>query len=295
MNQLNGVQYRGIGVWAAILLAGLAWPAGAVAQPRQGPGSREPTRRPPVRAPGGSEAMSGTYKGYIVKYSPSQDSEVEDLLGLLSVKSDDKETKTLKVRVRRRDGLAINVGASKLDLETAPDVLLKGLYCSVSWEYELTEGKKKPTQRDLVAITLETMEVEGKVDSVGDDMVILKARPLSGEWPGAHSEPATGGRLGQSEAKLPPIRKIRLKPVENVTKYTNSELKQGDPGDFEPGQEIEATVVFGRAKEGMILDLRPPGAGPSGGGLIPFQPGGGRPAPPPPPPRGGGRRKPGGG
>lgn len=261
----------------AIVPTAWAW------QPAVRGGVTRGTREP---GPAQTTVTPGSYHCVVQAFEAVQNGSQEDQIGVLKLKPSEKGAKLLVVRVLKKPGVAFRFGPKDMDLETMGEVLQKGMYCLVEWEWEATEGNKKPKNKDLKVIQVDGIEVEGKVESVEDGFVNLKVRPVNGDWPDAVQKASPRGR----SEEIAPVKekKLHVKLHDALTKYSNNEGKPGDLGDFEPGAKIEATVVYAR-KEGILLHMQPPGTKMSQIGRQPAGPT--RPQPPPPP----GRKAPGGG
>ena len=262
-----------------------------------------PIQKKPVSTVG---EQPGSFRGQISKWELGGDAKDENLIGTLTIRPVEKGAKSIKLQVRRADEQAggkndcIALGSHPFDADAYGDVLWKGLYCEVTWDWLHKEGdpeKKKPTIRELKKLTFDTLSVEGKIEEMEGEFLIIKVRPAAGrDWPDADtkeapmsSQPKKAG--GAATAKQVVAKKLRLKVFDDVTTFLDAAKQPLDVGDFAVDQQIEAVVVYGK-KDGILVELKSLTAeekkeGESGaakpGGPTPRQPAG-------PQPRGGGPR-----
>jgi hypothetical protein len=91
---------------------------------------------------------------------------------------------------------------------------------------------------------------------MGQDYVVLKAKPIKGDWPDAEP-PKIGGTAPLVKSAKP--RELKLKSLEKVTRYLNQDLRVTEPEEFTVGQKIEAAAGIGKGKtQGLLLNLHPP-------------------------------------
>ena len=204
-----------------------------------------------------------------------------------------------------RGGAEVGAVEDVEDLEEKP---LKGLFCRATWgdpDEEAAEEedadskkkkKKKKKRRVLRSLSFETINVEGKIQSIEGETIVLKVRPTGGqEWPDIEARRSRSPKKPGNKPKKVARRKIRLKLLEELTEFEAGNSAPLDLGDFEVDQRIEAIVACG-TKAGMMVKLRAPGVeGDEGAGRGEDdgggdrRPRGGRPG------RGGGGGRPGGG
>lgn len=225
-------------------------------QPRGGPKPPEPNPRGGAQHAGG--LPEGTHaKGMVNGFTLAKDSPGDDdtLVGTLSIKPYEKGAKLLTLRVHR--DVEYTLGGKKLDPDTAVELLWKGLFVSVTFDVDHPSDpkKKSPTQKALKALDVDTVDLEGTVIEVGEDYVILNAKPIKGDWPDA--EPPKAGTTPLVKAVKP--RQLKLKSIEKVTRYLNQDRKPTEPGEFAKDQKIEAFAGIGKGKaQGLLLTLQPP-------------------------------------
>ncbi len=234
------------------------------AQPR-GPGGGGPGRPPPGQPPRGDQP-SGSEQGRLIKFKPAKDgSEDEDLLGVLSIKAFGKDAKVVKIVVRRSDGLMVKVKDHIFDADELEEVLWRGLFCTASWRLEDTDSKRKRKKKELRNLSFDTLEIEGTVYEIDDGMVIVKGVPKGGrQWPDveAKARGGAGGRRGNQPKRII-RRKVKLKVLDDLSAFLDASDDEMGLDDFEIGQEVEATIVYGRPF-GMAIAMRIPSDG-SGG------------------------------
>ncbi len=244
----------------------LAFADAAFAQ-RRGVGGRAGRQPPKTSGPTQKQVevqtidQPGSYRGQISKFQPMTDDKDEDLIGVLTIRPLLPGSKILKVQVRKTDNLRIAVGGHTFDPESCSDILWKGLYCSAEWDWLKKEGepeKKKPTIRELRALTFDTLPVEGTVEEMEGEFITLKVKPLEGrDWPDTSARSSTAsGRTGTAgETKRVIQKKLRLKVFDDVSAFVDAASQALDVGDFTPEQQVHALVVYGK-KQGMLIELR---------------------------------------
>ncbi|HUN82058.1 MAG TPA: hypothetical protein VMV81_11190 [Phycisphaerae bacterium] len=139
----------------------------------------------------------------------------------------------------------------------APELLWKGLFVSATFDVDKpTDPKKKaPTQKALKSLSIDSLEIEGTVVEIGDDFIIINAKPLKGDWP--DSEPPKNGSAPLAKAVKP--RAIKFKTIEKVTRVLNKELRATELGEYTKDEKVEAVVGVGKGKaQGLLLTLHPP-------------------------------------
>ncbi len=211
----------------------------------------------------------GGETGWIAGFKSSEEDEDagEDFMGILKFKPMGKRVRSFELRVPRDPLPVVELGErSDLDLEEYPDLLAKGLYCTASWKSEEADSgdtkkkKKSRMPRDLTQIRFETMDIEGEIAEIKDDVITIKARPKGDQpWPdqlgSAGSKPDRGAGTGKPGRT--PLKKLKLRVFEDVTRFTDAENEEIDLGNFEKKQSVEATVVYGK-KGGIVVHLRTP-------------------------------------
>lgn len=280
------------------------------------------TRRGPARKAGGDRRGPATGEGgdtrvwtdtgsdrcRIVKFEFAKDSTDEDLIGILSIRPLMKKARTLKLIVRQSDDLQFLLGAETVELEALQDTEWKQLICTASWgspsgksgedegDDKKSKSASKKKERELRTLSLETQVVAGTIESIEGDVIMLKAKPTGDHnWLDAEARDLERGVSGDSKREKKPVpRKLQIKILENLTKFEGGKSGSLELGDFQVGQEVEATVVCGR-KTGVMLTLTAPGVegrtdAPKGGEEKPRDTGGGRTrrGPTAKPPKGGG-------
>jgi len=255
-----------------MLIAGLSWCVvflcAMPVEAQRGPGGGGPSRPPrPDQPPRGDqpqgEQPSGSEQGRLVKFKPAKDgSKDEELLGVLSVKAFGKDTKVVRIMVRRSDELKVKVQDHVFDVDELEEVLWRGLYCTASWRLEDSDSKRKRKKKELHDLAFDTLEIEGKVYKIEDGTVIIKGVPKDGRpWPDEDAN-ARSGPPGRRDNKPKRVirRKVKLKALESLSAFKDAADDEVGLDDFEVGQEVEATVVYGRPY-GMVVAMRIPSDG----------------------------------
>lgn len=282
---MNPTCYRGvrIGAFAFLAALGIAFLAAEQAQAQASGGM---TRRGPTKGGRGKPDRggqlpkddvkwtdTGSNRCRILEFEPLKEGGDEDVIGILRIRPVHKKAKTLKLLVRKTEDLQVQLkgSSSTLDLDVLSTLPLKNVLCEASWGFAKRDSaddsggkdKKKKSdgekQRELRGITLETIEVEGTIESIEGDLITIKARPKGGEqWPDIELKQGDQPEK-KGNAKAPRIaqRKLKLRLIDDVTKFEAGNQEALEFGDFKPDQEIEAIVVFG-SKTGLMVTLRAP-------------------------------------
>jgi hypothetical protein len=232
--------------------------------------------------------------GKVIKYRLAADDKDENLLGVLSFDPLGKSTKKVDLRVIKEPEPVIDIPDAanfRIELDQIAELITKGLYCDASWDIaDPLEAEKKNPKKNLAHLSLTTIEVVGKIEEIGADQFVLRAKPKVGRnWPDLESKAMD--ELGRAHGATPakakpvPIRNLTLKVIDGATRFVDSGNKSLDPGDFQVQQSVEAKIVYG--KPGFLVVLIDPnsksgtedksddGRQAGGGG------GRGRPRPPP--------------
>jgi hypothetical protein len=245
-----------------------------IAQPVP-PGGGGRGKRPPPKKDDPTKSVDnrpqGSDRGMIISYKPPKDSDDEDLAGVLTFRVDGQRG-IRKINVRRSDPVKFQFGGEvEFDPEEYPELLIKNLFCNVTWKVEDPEAKKKT--RVLTAVSFDPIDISGKIEEITPTEFIIKGAPKDHrEWP-AMSKP--GDKRGQRPSEVGrrvPVKKLKLRVFEDITKFNDASNQPLDPEDFELKQDVEATLVYA-GKGGILLAVRPPvaggaedGEGRSGGG-----------------------------
>ena len=273
-----------IGAWFILAEPLAAQPGGGMT--RRGPtGGKGGGKSGPTKGGGDTQVWTdtGSDRCKIVKFEAAKDSADEDLIGHLSVRPLAKKARTLKLIVRKTDDLRIEVGGQSVEMDDLAGLEWKGLIGSVSWgspgkqpgsdDGDQGKSKKKSKSsakkdRELRTLTLESLEVEGTIDSIEGDAIILKARPKGDqEWLDAEGkssnegqQPDKPGKNGTDpkQEKKAPQRKLKLKIIDDLTKFEGGNAGLLELGDFQVGQGVEAVVICG-TKSGLVVVLKAPG------------------------------------
>jgi len=261
----NGVSWLA----SAILLMGLALPASAF-QSMGGGGGRGADFGGGGR-PGDQSGDSGSSKATLGRFMPPKEGS-DDTHGTLMVKTDDG--KSLRLEIRTKDNLKIQMGNHDVPAEDYEKFLLPGLAVNVQWNTDKLGARK--TQY-LTTITFETLQIEGRIVGIDDDGTIVKvfAKPAADrKWPELKKPPIRkpkpppksggggslgGGGTGSSKPKKPPAppreKPVQAKPLQlqffegisNLTDSAKQSLAVADLRDYKD-QQISGTIVFGTTK-----------------------------------------------
>ena len=221
------------------------------------------------RAKGTTWSNVGSHSSRILKFKPAKPEEEEKFVGTLKVLPLERDARPVNVRVRRNDDSTIELGGRKFTAEEFADIPWKGLYCTVAWGYAegdkpvSTDPKKKPRRRnwELKSVSFDTVEVKGTVEEIEDDIIIIKVRPKEERpWPDTEARQIMqpDRKTSNNKPQKTPPKKLKLKMFDDVAEFVDRDRQPLDLGDFEVGQEIEASVVYG-ADLGIILMLQAPG------------------------------------
>lgn len=226
----------------------------------------------------------GSHRCEITKFELAEGDEEEKFIGTIKVHPLEKDAKPIKVLVPRSDELVIELEGYKFTAEEFFDLPLKGLYCTVSWGYPEDDlddgvgdrssgsrgkGKKKSSRKkkrtpELKSISFDRIEVKGTISEIEDDLIILKVRPKDKNrlWPNIEArmvrKPDQSGE--QKKRRKTSSKKIKLRIFDDVAKFYDGNKEPLDLADFEVGQEIEASVIFG-SKIGFMVAMHAPGVG----------------------------------
>lgn len=269
---------RRIGSWAFVFVAALSvWliaaePVAAQigASPKGRPGRRDKGNKParPTRSKAWSDV--GSHRSRILKFELAEAGEDEELIGTLKIMPLEQDAKTVTLQVRRSEDLKIELGRHVFDPAEFEDIPWKGLICTATWGYpddaeaeadpaysERNEKKKKKKKkRVLQSLRFETMQVKGKIKEIEGDLIVLRAKPVNNQpWPESRRPSRKTPKDGKTKKIL--LKKLKLKIYEDVTDFVDQNEAPLDFGDFEEGQEIEATIVLGR-KLGIMVTLAAP-------------------------------------
>ncbi len=274
---MHSMTTRRIGSWAFVFVAALSvWliaaepvgaQLGAVPKGRTGGRDKGTKRGPIVRNKTWSDV--GSHRSRILKFELAEAGEDEELIGTLKIMPLEQDARTITLQVRRSEDLKIELGRHVFDPAEFEDIPWKGLICTATWGYpddaeadpadsERNEKKKKKKKkkRVLQSLRFETMQVKGKIKEIEGDLIVLRVKPANNQpWP--ESRRPSGKAPKDSKTKKVLLKKLKLKIYEDVTDFVDRNEAPLDFGDFEEGQEIEATIVVGR-KMGIMVTLAAP-------------------------------------
>ncbi len=210
---------------------------------------------------------TGSGRVKVLKLEPVKEGD-DTYFAEIKVKPDGKGAKILTLKIRKGEDLPIELGGVKLTEEQLLDLPWKGLACNAEWGYASRQRKseekenKKERPRELKMLTLETFEVQGTIESIEGETIVLKATPMGGkEWPDVEERRAAmpDNKKGTTTKKPPPIvaRKLKLRLLGDVTKLVGGDEGTLELGDFEVGQEVEATIACS-INTGLVAKLRAP-------------------------------------
>ncbi|MBU0718875.1 MAG: hypothetical protein KJ749_11545 [Planctomycetes bacterium] len=220
-------------------------------------------RRPVIRTDdAGRNAEWGICQGRIYKFELTDPAESDDenSIGLLKIRSSQPGVRTLKLEVTDDADVRVSLAGHRFDPFEYQDVLTKGFFCSARWgiKQDEEEQKKRTAPKLLRGLEFETLAVEGEIDEIGDDYVVLvKARPKDGQqWPDVAAYLARTARTTDSQKTTRPARKkLELSFVEPVTSFADA---AGEPlylSDFGEEEDVEAVIVYG-GRRGLLVEIR---------------------------------------
>jgi hypothetical protein len=106
---------------------------------------------------------------------------------VLKFKPQGKKSKTLQLQVNKEPEPIVDVPDAnnfRVEADRFPEVLWKGLYCSASWDAADPTETKPSSKKNLVRLSLTTIEVIGKIKEIKGDSIVLKAKPKNDRpWP----------------------------------------------------------------------------------------------------------------
>jgi hypothetical protein len=228
-----------------------------------GRGKQSGGNLPRDKGPSESHSQSpGSHRAEIYKFEAATGDEDETLIGFLKVRPMDGG-RLLKLVVRSNEQLKVSVAGHDFPVEDYPDILWKGLHCTANWEFQQPEpGSKKPIERmpkELQSLTFETLAVEGKIVAIEGDSLVLKVRPSDDRpWP-QREKRQTRRPSGNTNTKKPkriPQKKLSIRIIDEVASYADAAGHPLGLGDFEIDQDIEAAIVYGGKKNGMLVELK---------------------------------------
>lgn len=211
--------------------------------------------------PGKIEDKASNQKATIQKYRASK--EGGDSLGTLDIRLE--SGKSLKLDVREKDNVKIELNAHAFSAEDYDKVMLPGLMVTVGWD---TTKKGSRSIKYLTTFQFETIRVEGRIvgpDPSSPDVLKIKAKPVNDqEWPNARKPAAprnpppsrNGGRTPPPAPSTPkqktiPEKPLKLKFIENV-----SQIAEGSNTvsltDLQRDQEIAVDIVFSQKMSLMV-------------------------------------------
>lgn len=204
------------------------------------------------------KAPSGVCQGRIYKFEPTDDD--EDSIGTLKIRPNPPESRTLKLEVTDDDNVRVSLAGHHFDPLEYPEILSKGFFCSVRWGTQQSEDEqtKKKAPKLLRSLELETLVVQGRIDEIGDDyLVLVRARPQDGrQWPDVAAYLARTSRTSDSQKTSRPARKkLELGFVEPVTSFADAKGSPLYMSDFTEGEDVEAVIAYG-GKRGLLIELR---------------------------------------
>ncbi|MBK8269856.1 MAG: hypothetical protein IPK83_16805 [Planctomycetes bacterium] len=218
--------------------------------------------RPPPVTPGN---MTGT----IIKYKPAKESDAEKgIAGFLYIRPFEKGAKLLKLAVFKEvadgegDAVLVRLGDHRFERNRGLfRDFLEGLCVNAGWGYKDEDAKVKV--KELRTLDFNSLEVKGKIDSIEDDVITIRAVPKNDQdWPHLAAKDDGKNQNGRAGAMAKPKKirnlKVKLKMVEDVSKLFDAENEEASISSFEAGQAIEATIIYS-SKFGMIVKLAPPG------------------------------------
>jgi hypothetical protein len=247
----------------AVIVFGIG--ARSVAQPNRGRGMAQGTSGGSPTSGGGDShrsAPQNTAYCRIIRYSPD-DNSASGIVGVLRVKPIERDAKVIKLIVRDSDSPCVAVGQNMFYAEDVERFAFKGLYLNAQWKPVLISADDRLEKDVLVKLEAADFVVDGVIQEIADDYIVLRCHPANGAiWPHFKEMAETGvgplrgcppHELKERSSRL--HRKLKLNIDEEVTSFTDSDGRPATYWDYVEGQAVEATIVFGR-KEGILLNLK---------------------------------------
>lgn len=272
--------------WLLALLAVAMFVSPLDAFPPGGGRGKRPGPKPSGPSTGGPKSdtpreipNSGSQSGWIVKFAPAGenqgdkegakegDKEEVELIGILKFRPFGKGSKSITLQMTKDPEPIIEIPDAEnpnVDMELLADILTKGLFCDAAWGLaNPAEADKKSAKKNLAKVTLKTIDVVGTIEDIQNDYIEIKAKPKDGRlWPDTEekelSAPAkpSVNNAQTPKAKPIPTRRLKLKLLDGVPRYTGADNQKLDAGDFEKAQSVEAKIVYG--KPGILVVLIDP-------------------------------------
>lgn len=206
----------------------------------------------------------------IVKFTPADEAKNPELIGTLTLKPFKNGQKPVTVRILKQEDASISVGTAAFTPDRYPEILSKGLQCSVAWTLE----NEKPTSpKNMTSINFPPVTVIGIVDKVEGDVITLKnALPSDGRnWiddemantPSATPpKPPPPGGSNRNPPPAPPKprerkvkpRKIKIKAMEELSKLTDENNQDIAAGDIPVGTKVEVVAIMSNTT-GILTSL----------------------------------------
>ncbi len=230
-----------------------------------GRGTKQTTRREPRTV----WQEAGNHRSRVLKFETEVSGDEGEFIGTIKIKPIEKKSRTVSLLLRESDELRITVGGYTVTVDELEELPWKGLYCTTSWRFgppidledDSGEDVKKPRRqkRELQSLTFDLLNVEGTIHSVEEDIIILKVKPKNGKnWPDIEAKRILNPKyFGNRTTKRVAQRKIKLKILDDVSKFLAGNGAPLDLMDFEDEQKIEATIIYG-TRMGLMVKLVAP-------------------------------------
>lgn len=199
----------------------------------------------------------GRQVGWVLRLKAATEKDVEkdeDLMGFLSVKPYEKKGRIVKLRVRKNNDVRIELGDHKFELEDLGKILGKGMHVAASWDFlnEKEAEKKRGGKKVLRKLELVTIEVEGEVKEIKDDMVTVYGKPINkARWPDYQPDDKPGTMPDEVKKMA-----LDLKLMEDISKFRTTDSDDAGLSDFKEGDEVRLRVVFAGRKTGILVAMR---------------------------------------
>lgn len=236
---------------------------------RGGQRSRQKTRTTTPRESNKPKELNpGSEPSTFRKFEPVTSETDEELLGVLTVKP--LSGGTLKLNVRRTEGLKLAVGARTFDLDPLPEFLSEGLFCTASWEWDKKPGEetsvgdreRTPRRTDpkrLQSLSLDTLTVEGTIEEISGDIITIKAKPVNDQqWPDIAARLLRNPPKPTDKPRRIASKKLRVRIVDGISAFKDAAEQELSLGDFDVEQKILASIVYAgssKKRSGILVDL----------------------------------------
>lgn len=199
----------------------------------------------------------GRQIGWVMRLKAAKKKDIEKdekLMGFLTIKPYDKKQRIVKLRVRRGDETPVLLGEHEFELEQLGKLLEKGLHVAASWDFlnEKEAEKKRGGKKVLRKLELLTIEVEGVVKGVEDDVVEIYGKPVDkGRWPDYVPDEKPGAMPEEVKKSM-----LKLKLLDDVSTFRTADTSDARLSDFKEDDEVRVHLVYAGRRTGILVGLR---------------------------------------